>query len=75
MSDLPGYLPPVGLGDVMRGMGIGEVVESLRPDRVGHGMDRGRSGRAALLRLRPAADQALALRLSIGVHARFSGPV
>jgi NADPH-dependent curcumin reductase CurA len=28
MSDLPGYLPPVKLGEVMRGMGLGEVVES-----------------------------------------------
>jgi NADPH-dependent curcumin reductase CurA len=31
MSDLPGYLPPVKIGDVMRGMGLGTVVESRHP--------------------------------------------
>ncbi len=29
MNDVPGYLPPIGLGDVVRGGGIGEVVSSL----------------------------------------------
>jgi NADPH-dependent curcumin reductase CurA len=28
MSDVPQYLPPVGIGEVMRGAGIGEVLES-----------------------------------------------
>ena len=28
MNDAPGYLPPIGIGDVIRGAGIGEVVES-----------------------------------------------
>ena len=28
MSDLPSYMPPVRLGDVMRSFGVGEVVES-----------------------------------------------
>lgn len=32
MSDLRGYLPPVPIGAVMRGLGIGEVVESRRDD-------------------------------------------
>jgi NADPH-dependent curcumin reductase len=31
MSELPGYLPPVPIGDVMRGMGVGEVVASNHP--------------------------------------------
>jgi NADPH-dependent curcumin reductase len=31
MSDLPGYLPPVQLGDVMRGTGLGTVEESKNP--------------------------------------------
>jgi len=31
MSDLPGYLPPVAVGDVMRGLGLGVVVESRHP--------------------------------------------
>ena len=31
-SDMEQYMPPVGLGDVMRGVGLGEVVESRRPD-------------------------------------------
>jgi NADPH-dependent curcumin reductase CurA len=28
MDDRPGYLPPIGLGEVVRGPGVGEVVES-----------------------------------------------
>jgi NADPH-dependent curcumin reductase CurA len=32
MSDIKGYMPPVPLGAVMRGLGIGEVVESQRDD-------------------------------------------
>ena len=28
MNDAPGYLPPIGLGEVIRSAGIGEVVES-----------------------------------------------
>lgn len=32
MSDIKGYMPPVPLDAVMRGLGIGEVVESRRDD-------------------------------------------
>ena len=32
--DTESYIPPVGLGDVMRSSGIGEVVESHHPDYV-----------------------------------------
>jgi NADPH-dependent curcumin reductase CurA len=32
MSDMRGYMPPVELGATMRGLGIGEVVESRRDD-------------------------------------------
>jgi NADPH-dependent curcumin reductase CurA len=32
MSELRGYLPPVPLGDVMRGLGVGTVVASQRED-------------------------------------------
>jgi NADPH2:quinone reductase len=32
MSDHRGYMPPVPLGDVMRGFGVGRVVESRRED-------------------------------------------
>jgi NADPH-dependent curcumin reductase len=31
MSDQPGYLPPVAIGDVMRGTGLGVVEESRNP--------------------------------------------
>ena len=31
LNDQPGYLPPVGLGEVIRAAGIGEVVESRCP--------------------------------------------
>ncbi|HEY1969761.1 MAG TPA: NADP-dependent oxidoreductase [Pseudonocardia sp.] len=32
MSDIRGYLPPVPLGAIMRGLGVGEVVQSRRED-------------------------------------------
>src|SRR5664280_2120406 len=28
MNDAPGYLPPIGIGEVVRSSGVGEVVES-----------------------------------------------
>ncbi len=31
VTDVPSYLPPVGIGEVMRGLGIGEVIESKNP--------------------------------------------
>ena len=42
MDDAPGYLPPIGIGEVVRGGGIGEVVSSpqrpLRPGDLVFGM-------------------------------------
>ena len=36
INDTPTYLPPVGIGEVMRAGGLGEVVESKNPNyRVG----------------------------------------
>ncbi len=32
MSDIKGYMPPVPVDDVMRGIGLGEVIESRRED-------------------------------------------
>jgi NADPH2:quinone reductase len=32
MSEVRGYMPPVPLGSVMRGLGVGEVIESRRED-------------------------------------------
>ena len=32
MEDRPSYIPPVGLGEVMRAGGVGQVVESRSPD-------------------------------------------
>jgi len=31
ISDMPGYLPPVGVGEVMRALGLGRVVDSKSP--------------------------------------------
>ncbi len=31
INDMPGYLPPVGLGETMRGLGLGRVVKSRNP--------------------------------------------
>ncbi|HEX4107273.1 MAG TPA: NADP-dependent oxidoreductase [Solirubrobacteraceae bacterium] len=32
MSDIPSYIPPVGVGKVMRGVGLGQIVASERDD-------------------------------------------
>lgn len=32
ITDMPGYLPPVAIGETMRGLGLGRVVESKHPD-------------------------------------------
>ncbi len=32
ISDMPSYLPPVGIGEVMRAAGLGEVIESKNPN-------------------------------------------
>ncbi|QQW35981.1 NADP-dependent oxidoreductase [Mycobacterium marinum] len=32
INDMPSYLPPVGIGEVMRAAGLGEVVESRNPN-------------------------------------------
>ena len=32
ISEIPTYLPPVAIGEVMRGLGLGEVVESNNPN-------------------------------------------
>ena len=31
MNDAPGYLPPIGVGEVIRSSGVGEAVESQSP--------------------------------------------
>jgi NADPH-dependent curcumin reductase CurA len=31
MNDVPSYVPPVGIGEVMRAIGVGQVVESKHP--------------------------------------------
>jgi NADPH-dependent curcumin reductase CurA len=36
MNDVPSYVPPVGIGEVMRAIGVGQVVESRHP-RVAEG--------------------------------------
>src|SRR3954469_8502659 len=36
MNDVPSYIPPVGIGDVMRAIGVGQVVAS-NSDRVSDG--------------------------------------
>jgi NADPH-dependent curcumin reductase CurA len=36
MNDVPSYVPPVGLGEVMRAIGVGQVVES-KHDRLSEG--------------------------------------
>ncbi|HWB68999.1 MAG TPA: NADP-dependent oxidoreductase [Solirubrobacterales bacterium] len=34
IDDIPGYLPPVAIGETMRGLGLGRVIESKHPDYI-----------------------------------------
>jgi NADPH-dependent curcumin reductase CurA len=36
MNDVPSYVPPVGIGEVMRAIGVGQVVAS-RHDKIAEG--------------------------------------
>ena len=80
IDDRPNYLPPVPLGDVMRGMAVGEVVEShvagLEPgDLVSGtlGWQEYAIGDAALRKLPPGTDPRLALSVLgiTGITAYF----
>ena len=51
MDDAPGYLPPIGLGETVRGGGVGEVVRS-NSDRYCGRRPRGRDDGVAGLRRR-----------------------
>jgi hypothetical protein len=68
MEDRPSYIPPVGLGEVMRGMTVGEVVESdlarfARGDLVSAmgGWQEWFAGASGLQKLPPGSDPELAL--------------
>src|SRR5256714_14336659 len=41
MNDVPSYIPPVGIGEVMRAIGVGEVVASRYGGRSGGGYAAG----------------------------------
>jgi NADPH-dependent curcumin reductase CurA len=74
MNDAPGYLPPIGIGEVVRSGGIGEVVES-RSDRYNEGdlvfgmvgwqshLITGESTGAFLQPLPPGTDPLMAINL------------
>jgi len=53
MNETPTYLPPVGLGDVMRGTGLGRVVESRHPEYPVGALVSGLLGWQSHARLRP----------------------
>jgi NADPH-dependent curcumin reductase CurA len=70
MEDRPNYLPPVAIGEVMRGMSLGEVVTSRRegyaPGDLVTGMTGWQEwalGDAGLRKLPPGTDPRLALSL------------
>lgn len=80
MEDRPNYIPPVGIGEVMRGMAVGEVVASrldgYAPGDLVTGMTGWQEwalGDGALRKLPPGTDPRLALSvLSItGITAYF----
>jgi hypothetical protein len=68
MEDRPSYIPPVGLGEVMRGMTVGEVVESdlagIAPGDLVSAMGGWQewfAGAAGLQKVPPGTDPTLAL--------------
>jgi len=68
MEDRQSYIPPVGIGDVMRGMTVGEVVASRRPDLAPGdlvtamgGWQEWFAGSFGLQKLAPGTDPTLAL--------------
>jgi NADPH-dependent curcumin reductase CurA len=80
MSDRPSYIPPVPIGDVMRGMAVGEVIESnlsgYAPGDLVSGMTGWQEwaiGDAGLRKLPEGADPRLALSVLglTGVTAYF----
>ena len=83
MDDMPGYLPPIGIGDVIRSAGVAEVVES-HSDRYAVGSlvfgligwqdyTVGDSGMAQLQTLPPGIDPTAALSVfgTTGMTAYF----
>ena len=73
MNDAPGYLPPIGIGDVIRSGGIGEVVEleerplparraRLRDDRLA-GLRHRRRGRGSMQPIPDGLDPPTALNV------------
>jgi NADPH-dependent curcumin reductase CurA len=44
IEDMPGYLPPVQIGETMRALGLGRVVESKHPDYEGGQLVQGLTG-------------------------------
>ncbi len=80
MEDRPNYIPPVGIGEVMRGMTVGEVTESnlegYAPGDLVTGMGGWQDwvvGDASLRKLPPGTDPRLALSVLgiTGVTAYF----
>ena len=73
MNDAPGYLPPIGIGEVIRGAGIGEVVSSssdrYRPGDLVFGLTGWQDyalageGAASMRPLPPGIDPPMALNL------------
>ena len=80
MEDRPNYLPPVGIGEIMRGVGVGEVVESrlagYEPGDLVSGMfgwQEWALGDGGLRKLAPGVDPSLALSVLgiTGITAYF----
>ena len=80
MEDRPNYIPPVPIGDVMRGMAVGEVIASnldgCRPGDLVTGMTGWQEwaiGDAGLRKLPPGTDPKLALSVLglTGITAYF----
>lgn len=76
MSDMPQYMPPVALGDVMRGGTIGRVISSQSPRFVAGDLVAGQGGwqaycalpAAQLRKLSPAPGQPLSMYMGLLSH-------
>ena len=72
MEDRPNYIPPVAIGEVMRGMMVGEVVESNLDGYAPGDLVTGHDGLAGVGHRRPRPPQAAAGHRPEGWPSRSS---
>src|SRR5947199_8760406 len=70
LNDLPSYAAPVGIGDVMRATGAGQVVASRHPDYADGDLVMRHPGRQEPAPVRPASPRAATQPLPPRLHPK-----